>query len=80
VSAWERVHFRMSVFFVEFKRCTKPAQVPHRLGPAWGMDIIYVDTPSAEAAENLALIICPFFLEGHIPMVSRLLWLPARIT
>jgi hypothetical protein len=37
---------------VEFKRCTKPTQVPHGSGPTRGMDIIYVDTPSDEVAEK----------------------------
>jgi hypothetical protein len=49
---------------VEFKRCSKPAQVPHRSGPTRGMHIIYVDTPIGKVAENLALIICPFFFWG----------------
>jgi hypothetical protein len=37
---------------VEFKRCTKPGQVPHGSGPTRGMDIIYVDTPSGDVAEK----------------------------
>jgi hypothetical protein len=37
---------------VEFKQCTKPMQVPHRSRPTWGMDIIYVDTPSGETTEK----------------------------
>jgi hypothetical protein len=37
---------------VEFKRCTKPVHVPHGIGPARAMNIIYVDTPSGEAAEK----------------------------
>jgi hypothetical protein len=64
---------------VEFKRCTKPAQVQQGSEPAWGMDIIYVDTPSGETAKNLALIICPFFLLRIILKVPRLLRLPVKI-
>jgi hypothetical protein len=67
------------VIFVEFKRCTKPVQVPRGSRPTRGMDIIYVDTVSGEAVENLALIICPFFLLGLISKLPRLLRLPAKI-
>jgi hypothetical protein len=40
------------VIFVGFKRCIKPTQVPHRSGPARGLDIIYVDMPNGEAAKK----------------------------
>jgi hypothetical protein len=40
------------VIFVEFKWCTKPTQLPQGSRPTWGMDIIYVDTPSGEAVEK----------------------------
>jgi hypothetical protein len=37
---------------VEFKQCTKPAQVPHGSGPTREMDIIYMDTHISEAADK----------------------------
>jgi hypothetical protein len=67
------------VIFVEFKQCTKPAQVPHGSGPAGGMDIIYVDTPSSEAAEKSSSYNMSIFLLGLVPKVPRMLWLPAKI-
>jgi hypothetical protein len=47
--------------FVEFKRCTKHAQVPQGSGPRRGMDIIYVVTPSGEAAEKSSSYNLPIF-------------------
>jgi hypothetical protein len=67
------------VIFVEFKQCTKLVQVAHESAPMWGLDIIYVDTPSGEAAEKSSSYNLSIFSSGLIPKVPRLLRLPTKI-
>jgi hypothetical protein len=54
-------------------------QVPHGSGPAWGLDIIYVDTPSSEVAEKSSSYDLSIFVLELIPEVPRLLRLRAEI-
>jgi hypothetical protein len=52
------------VIFVEFKQCTKLVQVAHKSAPMWGLDIIYVDTPSGEADKKSSSYNLSIFSSG----------------